>query len=74
MLDSGPERTCRSTFGVDVDVLLVTCEIGERVDIALQRFHPIADTEHRADSILQPGKTFEDQRPARVTWCGFDSH
>jgi hypothetical protein len=73
-LDCGPERTRRSTFGVDVDVLPVTREIGERVDIALKRFHPIADTEHRANPILQTGKTFDDQRSTRVTWCGFDGH
>jgi hypothetical protein len=57
-----------------VDVLLIAGEIGEGIHIDLQRFDPIADSEHCADPILQSGKAFEDKRLPRITRCGFGSH
>ncbi len=74
VLDGGAERARRRALGVDVDVLLVTGEFGERVDVLLGGLDPIADTEHRANSIAQAGKTLEYERLPRITRCGIDSH
>ena len=74
MLNRGAERARRRAFGVDVDVLLVTREFGECVDILLGGLDPVAYAEHRANSLAQPGKTLDDERLPRVTWCGIDTH
>ena len=73
-LNCGAERARRRAFRVDVDVLLVTREFGERVDILLRGLDPVADAEHSADSLAQPGKTLDDQRLPRVTRCGINTH
>ena len=74
MLNSGAEWARRRSLGVDVDVLLVTGEFGESVDVLLLGLDPIADTKHRANSISQPRQTLDYQRLPRVTRCGIDSH
>ena len=74
MLNGGAERALRRAFGVHVDVLLVTREFGECVDILLGGLDPVAYAEHRASSLAQPGKTLDDERLPRVTRCGIDTH
>ena len=74
MLDGGAERSRRRAFGVNVDVLLVTGEFGERVDILLRGLDPVAHAEHRANSLPQTGKTLDDEWLPRVTGCGLNTH
>jgi hypothetical protein len=54
--------------------LFVTGELGERVDVLLLGLDPIADTKHRANSVLQPRQSLDHERLPRVTRCGIDSH
>ena len=74
VLNCGAERALRRAFGVDVNVLLVTRQFGEGVDIILRGLDPVADPEHRADVLAQPGKTLDDERLPRVAWCGINTH
>lgn len=69
-----PKGALRRTFWVNVDVLLVTREFGERVDILLRGFDPVAHAEHRASTLPQARETLDDERLPCVTRCGINTH